>query len=129
MTSPRQTAVWIDHHEARVFHVEGTSIDESMIESPHHHLHRHPKGPTPEHEHPDDQHRFFQEIAGALRDGDQILVMGPGVGKLQLLRYLQQHDPELEKKIVGIETVDHPTDRQLVAHVRQYYQLAGPGAR
>ena len=129
MTSSRQTAVWIDQHEARIFHVEGTSIDESMIDAPHRHLHRHPKGPTPEHEHPDDQHRFFHEVADALRDGDQILVMGPSVAKLQLLRYLQEHEREIEKRVVGIETVDHPTDRQLVAHVRQYYQRAESGSR
>jgi hypothetical protein len=27
----------------------------------------------------------------------------------------------LEAKIVGVETVDHPTDRQLVAHARHYF--------
>jgi hypothetical protein len=28
----------------------------------------------------------------------------------------------LEPKIVGIETVDHPTDGQLVAHAKHYFQ-------
>jgi stalled ribosome rescue protein Dom34 len=118
--------VWIDHHEARIFHVEAGAIDESMVQAPGRHIHRHPKGPTAEHNHPDDQHRFFHEVADGLRDGDQILVLGPSTAKLQLLRFLHQHEQAMEKKIVGIETVDHPTDRQLVAYVRKYYREVGP---
>jgi hypothetical protein len=30
----------------------------------------------------------------------------------------------LEPKIVGVETVDHPTDGQLVAHARRYFHAA-----
>jgi len=26
------------------------------------------------------------------------------------------------KRIVGVETVDHPSDRQLVAHARRYFK-------
>jgi hypothetical protein len=54
--------------------------------------------------------------------------MGPGTAKLQLLRYLHEHEREIERRVVGIETVDHPSDRQLVAHVRRYYELGGAGA-
>jgi hypothetical protein len=36
--------VWIDHKEARIFHVHPEGADESTILSPQHHLHRHPKG-------------------------------------------------------------------------------------
>lgn len=121
MSSPRQVAVWIDHQEARVFHVYPESVDESWIRAPQHHLHRHPKGSTAEHNHPDDLPRFFREVADALRDAEQILVVGPSTAKLQLLRYLHEHAPAVEQRIVGVETVDHPSDRQLVAHVTQYF--------
>ena len=36
--------VWIDHKEARIFHVHPEAADESTILSPQHHIHRHPKG-------------------------------------------------------------------------------------
>jgi hypothetical protein len=46
------------------------------------------------------------------------------VTKLLFLRYLHKSDPALEARIVGLETVDHPTDRQIVAYVRQYFHPA-----
>jgi hypothetical protein len=118
----RQMAVWIDHDEAKIFHVDAESFDEARVHSPNHHVHRHPKAQeTRTHNHPDDEHRFFHEVAGALAGADQILLLGPSVTKLHLIRWVQKHDPQLEPKIVGVETADHPTDRQLVAHVRQYF--------
>jgi stalled ribosome rescue protein Dom34 len=125
----RHAAIWIDQQEARIFHVEAESVDESMIEAPRRHIQRHPKGPTEEHHHPDDLHRFLRDVAVGLRDADQILVTGPSTAKLQLLRYLHQNEREIEQRIVGIETVDHPTDRQLVAYVRRYYRLGEERAR
>jgi hypothetical protein len=46
--------------------------------------------------------------------------------KLHFLRYAQRHDHALEARIVGIESADHPTDAQLVAHVRHYFREAAP---
>ncbi len=129
MTSHLQAAVWIDHQEARIFHVDAESFDESMISAPRRHVHRHPKGPTEEHHHPDDVHRFFHDVADALRDAEQILVVGPSTAKLQFLRHLHEHEPVLERRVVGLETVDHPTDRQLVAYVTRYFNLRDVAAR
>jgi hypothetical protein len=33
------------------------------------------------------------------------------------------HDPKLMKIIAGVETVDHPSDAQLVAHARKYLKV------
>jgi stalled ribosome rescue protein Dom34 len=118
----RQVAVWMDHDEAKIFHVDAATFDEATLHSASHHLHSRPKDQeTRTHNHPDDEHRFFQSIAAALAGADQVLVLGPSVTKLRFLRYVAKHDPALEPRIVGIETADHPTDRQLVAHVRQYF--------
>jgi len=38
-----------------------------------------------------------------------------------LLKHAQAHDPAVGKLVVGIETVDHPTDGQLVAYARKYF--------
>lgn len=120
----KKTAVWLDHHEARVLHVEGASFDEASIASPSRHVHRHPVGAAEPHRHPDDLQRFLRQIADALRDADQILVVGPATAKLQLLRYLGEREPAIERRVLGVETVDHPTDRQLVAYVRRYFKVA-----
>lgn len=118
----RQLAVWMDHDEAKIFHVAEETFDEKTVHSPNHHVQRHPKSEeTRTHNHPDDEHRFFREVASSLAGGEQILLVGPSVTKLHFLRYIQKQAPSLEPRIVGIETADHPTDRQLIAHVRQYF--------
>lgn len=116
-----QSIVWLDHQEARIFGVDEKKLQLETIAAPEHHFHRHPKGPGAEHEHPSDATHFFRDVAAALRPVGEILVVGPSTAKLQFLRFLAKSDPSLEAKIVGLETVDHPTDRQLVAHARHYF--------
>ena len=118
----RQTAVWMDGHEAKIFHLSPGRFDESTLLAPNRHVHRHPKDQLVRtHDHPDDRHAFFHEVATALAEADHILVTGPSVAKLHFLRYLHKNEPALESKIVGLETVDHPSDRQFAAHVRAYF--------
>jgi stalled ribosome rescue protein Dom34 len=122
-----QMAVWMDQNEARVFHVDASTFNEATVQSPNHHVQRHPKDQqTRIHDHPDDEHRFFHDVSRALEGADQILLVGPSVTKLHFLRFVQKHAPALDPRIVGVETADHPTDRQFVAHVRQYFHSALP---
>ena len=124
----QQVAVWMDGEEARVFHVGAKGFDESTIHSPTHHVHRRPKDQlTRTHNHPDDEHRFFRALAGTLKDAQQLLILGPSMTKLLFLRYLEKSDPVLGARVVGLETVDHPTDRQIAAHVRDYFESAAEG--
>ncbi|MDP9149261.1 MAG: translational machinery protein [Myxococcota bacterium] len=124
MNTDRHVAVWIDHKEARVFHVSAEGADAVTIRAPHAHVHRHPRGPEGAHEHPEDAARFFREVARALDGAEEILIVGPSTAKLELVKYLHKHEHALEPKIVGIETVDHPTDGQLVAYVQRYFRAA-----
>jgi len=124
-----QMALWIDGSEARIFHVDPERFDEATVQSPKQHVHRHPKADeTRGHGHPDDEQRFFREVAQALAGAGAILVVGPSMTKLHFLRYVQKHDPALESRIVGLETADHPTDRQIVAHARSYFHRPSPRA-
>ncbi len=59
-----------------------------------------------------------ETVAGAT----EILVVGPGSAKMESLRHAQDHDPLIAKKILGLETVDHPTDKQLLAYAKQYFK-------
>ncbi len=124
MTVQRHAAVFIDHHEAKIYHVDLDSFDEKTIASPQEHVHRHPKGAAEKHEHPDDMKSFFAEVAKALSNAEAILVVGPSTAKLQLINYAHTHDRALAAKIVGVETVDHPTDGQLVAYAKKYFGVS-----
>jgi hypothetical protein len=116
-----QSVVWLDHQQARVFGVDAEKLQAETVAAPQHHVHRHAKGAGDAHQHPQDGIQFFGQIAGLLQGADQVLVVGPATAKLHFLRFLAKQDHALEAKVVGVETVDHPTDRQLVAHARHYF--------
>jgi stalled ribosome rescue protein Dom34 len=129
MTVHRHAAVFIDHHEAKIYHVDLDSFDEKTIAAPHAHIHRHAKGATTEREHPDDLNRFFGDVARALKDAEQILLVGPSTAKLQFDNYAKANDHALASKIVGVETIDHPTDAQLVAYAKKHFHVGEPRVR
>jgi stalled ribosome rescue protein Dom34 len=123
MTAPARAAVWLDHHEARVFHVDLEGFDEKRLRAPTHHFHRHAKGASEAHTHPDDEHRFFHDVANALSTAEEILLLGPSTAKTAFLHYAQAHAPRVAGKITGVETTDHPTDAEIVAHVRSHFRI------
>lgn len=122
---PKHTAVWIDHKEAHVFQIDQDEANKTTVRAaPQSIHHRHPKGPEGAREHPDDAQRFYHEVATSLVGSEQVLIVGPSTAKLEFIRHVHKHDHLLDPKIVGIETVDHPTDGQLVAYAKNYFKLA-----
>lgn len=121
--SKRHTVLWLDQHEAKIFHFDRENFEATKIESAHHHVRKHPSV-TAEHRHPADETHYFHEVARALEDAAEVLVVGPSTAKLHFLTYVHKHDPALVQRIVGVETVDHPSDGQLVAYARTYFLAA-----
>ena len=116
--------VWIDHNEARIFHVHPEAADESTIFSPQHHIHRHPKGRGEPREHPDDAKHFFDHVARELDGVDSVLIVGPASAKHEFVEFVQENHRGLESKVAGIETADHPTGGEIVAHARRYFKAS-----
>jgi stalled ribosome rescue protein Dom34 len=121
---PTHAVVWIDHKEARVFHVHPSSTEETTVLAPQHHIHRHPAGHGEPREHPEDQRQFLSGVARTLEGADAILIVGPSSAKLELFRHLHEHHRPLERRVVGVESADHPTDGQIVAMARQYFHAS-----
>jgi stalled ribosome rescue protein Dom34 len=115
--------IWIDHHEARLFHLASATADETTVLAPHHHLHRHAFGHEAARQ-KEDTHRFFKDVARALEGVDALLIVGPASAKLEFFRYLHEHDRRLEAKVIGIESADHPTDGEIVARARVCFAAA-----
>jgi stalled ribosome rescue protein Dom34 len=111
----------MDHQEARIFFVNVDAFATLNVRSPTRHVHRHPVS-REDKQHPVDAKHFFDEVARELAGTGEILILGPSTAKLDFIRYLHAHDPVLERRVIGVETVDHPTDGQLVAHVRRYFR-------
>ena len=118
----KHLAVWIDNMEARIFAVDADQVGRTVVHAPGPHIHRHlHEQEMKTRNHPDDEHRYFHEVASALEGTGKVLLVGPSHAKLHFLRYLQSKAPSIEARIVGVETVDHPTDAQLVAHLKHYF--------
>ena len=118
-------AIWLDHREARVFHLNPDRLDDVTVTAPPSNgHHKHPRGAEGQREHPEDAKRFFHDVARAVEGTEEVLVLGPSTAKLDFIRYVHKHDHALEARIVGIETVDHPTDGQVVAFAKKYFKLA-----
>jgi hypothetical protein len=62
---------------------------------------------------------YYDAVIACIRNAEAILIMGPGEAKVELKKRLESE--ELGGRIVGIETVDKMTDRQIVAKVRQRF--------
>ena len=60
-------------------------------------------------------------MCDALQGIPEVLVTGPRTGVADFRHYVEKHRPQSAQHIVAYETVDHPTDRQLVAMARQYF--------
>ena len=116
--------VWIDHREAHVMHISPDDIEVSIVHpsKPHQHLHN-KRGAVGTGRAPEDQN-FYHEVVEALKGAQEILIIGPASAKLDLVKHIHSHDQQMVDKVVGVETVDHPSDTQVVAYARKYFIAA-----
>ena len=127
--SQYHAVVWIDHAEAHVMHISPDDVESSVLRpaNPHHKLH-HKRGmdkggAVGSGRAPEDQH-FYHEVVEALKGAREILIVGPANAKLNLIKHIHSHDHEMSDKVIGVETVDHPSDGQLLAYARKYFTAA-----
>ena len=121
--------VWIDHREAHVMHISPDDIESSIVHPAKPHQHLHSKrgadkgGAVGSGRAPEDQN-FYHEVVEALKGAQEILIVGPASAKLNLVKHIHSHDQQMVGKVVGVETVDHPSDAQLVVYARKYFAAA-----
>jgi stalled ribosome rescue protein Dom34 len=110
-----RTVVLLDTQHAKIFHIgDATTLEKLRQAEPNHHTHRKSNDEK-------EGHHFFGEVAGHLVGSDEILVIGHGVAKTHFKTWLEEHQKPVAKKVVGYETVDHPTDGQIAAMAEQYF--------
>lgn len=63
---------------------------------------------------------YYDAVIASIRSAESILIFGPGEAKGELKARLKKS--KLAGRIVGLETVDKMTDRQIAAKVRQRFQ-------
>ncbi len=114
--------VWLDHSEAHVLHFTPEEVENAHVLSKEPHKHLRAKHTLHQKHHA--ELGYYHEVAAALRGAKEILVCGPGAAKLELIKHIHKHDHDLEPNVVGVETVDHPSDGQLLKYARGYFMAA-----
>ncbi len=63
---------------------------------------------------------YYKAVISCIAEAESILIFGPGEAKGELQKRLKKN--HLGGRIVGVETIDKMTDREIAAKVRLYYQ-------
>ncbi len=113
--------VWLDHREARIasFSLGSSHLIEVHSHNSERRIHR--KAREVGSGKMADDHRMFDEIVESLADISEVLIAGPGNAKTAFVTYVKSRHVDLVKRIVGVETLDHPTDGELLAHARKSF--------
>lgn len=122
--SHHHAVIWIDHREARVFHFNATEVDKLVLQplNPTHQIHH--KANTIGSGHAPEDQQYLHAVALAIANAGAVLITGPANAKTELVKHIHHHDPKLMDIIVGVETVDHPSDARLVDFARTYFKAA-----
>jgi hypothetical protein len=130
----KEVGLWMDHRKAVIVVVSDKGEEIKLIVSKVEKQRRRSggsplKGPYEALQVPaDDSHEreftghlniYYDAVIGCIRDAEAILIFGPGEAKGELKKRMERE--ELGGRIVGIETVDRMTDRQIAAKVRQRF--------
>ncbi len=113
----RHFAVWIGHNDATIFQIRPQGFGKSTVKALHHELTRKAQ----------EQNRhagsdlFFHGVAQAIKGAAEILILGTHSAKRAFMRHVHKRDHQLEPMILGLRTMNHPTDSQLAAFVRAFF--------
>lgn len=119
--SLNHAVVWIDHREAHVIQFNADASESEVIKTKSKHKQVHQKAGVLGSGHNSADQNYLHQVIQAVSGATEILIVGPGSAKLELFKHAHSHDTKVSEKIVGIETVDHPTDGQLLAHAKKYF--------
>ena len=106
--------VQIDHQTAQILQFDAEHVQAQKIKSHSHHTKQHGSAVRTEHE-------FFGEVCDALAGIPEVLLVRNRTALADFRHYVDKHRPQVAGQIVGSETVDHPTEGQLIAFARQYF--------
>jgi stalled ribosome rescue protein Dom34 len=114
--APTHAVVWIDHHHANVLQIDASGVRPRRVQA---HVH-----PTAQHgSEVRSAHEFFADVCSSLDAVDAVLVTGARTALADFRHYVEKHLPRTAARIVAYDVVDHPTENQLTALGRQFFEL------
>jgi stalled ribosome rescue protein Dom34 len=122
----KAVGLWIDHRKTVIVTVTDKGEETSLIESG---MEKHVRysGAAQEDSAEDQRdkrfaghlNKYYDQVISCICNAESILILGPGEAKAELQKRLKNE--ELSGRVVGIETVDKMTDRQIAARVRKQF--------
>ncbi len=122
MSEHYHAVVWIDHHEARIYEFNASEVARTTVHSSHPHQHIHHKANAGDSGHAPVDEGFLEGVTRAVMAAGAILITGPANAKTELAGYIRREHPDVGKRISGVETLDHPSDGELVALARRFFR-------
>ena len=120
MTNPFHAILWIDHKEAKIFNLDG-EIHFVRVENPAGDLHLHHRAGEIGSGHQHEDVAYLKGVTEALTSAHEIVVTGPAQAKVELMHWMKENMPQVAAKVLGVETLDHPTNGELVAFAKHYF--------
>jgi hypothetical protein len=131
----KNIGLWIDHKKAILVMQTERGENIQQIESGigrhvRYHGASHPKSPfSAQYQQGDDQldnkyteqlKKFYERVVAQIREADAVLIFGPGEAKRELEKRIAHE--KVRAEIVGTETADKMTERQITSKVRSYFK-------
>lgn len=116
--SYNHVVVWLDHSEAHIIHFNAEAAENEHIKLHAKHTH---SGTSSDGQ---ANSEFREKIVHSIAEAREILIVGPGLEKLALMKHIIKHHHDVSERVMSVETVDHPTDGQLLKYARKYFAKA-----
>ena len=107
-----------------MFHFNADEVERDVVHPDRPTRHIHHKANSIGSGHTAEDQAFFHSVVQAVGNAGAVLIGGPANAKHELFKHIQHHAPQLLSRIAAVETLDHPTDGELVAHARHYFRAA-----
>ena len=127
----KQVLVVVDHKEASVYESmqsDSTPVRIVPYDPDGHRTHLHSKNEDTDGKRQPLQKSYYEAIAAAIHDADQILIFGSGTGESSamesLVADLHTNHMNLAERVVGTERINghHDTQKELLAKARDYFE-------
>ncbi|WP_028162697.1 hypothetical protein [Bradyrhizobium elkanii] len=113
--------VWIDHLTAKIFSMGLTGVDSIVVPAHLSSTHLHHKANSIGSGKVESDPAFLVSVGQVLQNCTDVLLMGPGNEKTELLHHLQDTYPNI---ILRVEASDHPTDKEIIARGKEFFGFA-----
>ena len=114
------TVIWLDHKHAVVIGFDSENSHVEHVKS-HSDAHLHHRSGSVGSGHAPVDERYLEAVVSLAGSNSEILITGPASAKLELVKHIHKRHQATVERLVGVETVDHPSEGQLLKFARQYF--------